>query len=329
MRVGLRKLLLTFISLVPLLRQRILLYYSSAFLSNNDKGDTMTFRERWLTAVDKNNSVLCAGLDPAEFNMGRGEKGLAEGVYLVDWALDYVEAVAPYCAALKPNTQYWKWDYAVLEEIAKNAQDMGLVVIEDAKYADIGSTNDAGLFQSEGIGVDAVTYSPFAGNMEEAVTQAHARDLGLISMCLMSNPEYEDEKNSLKPVVDADYNLPDVILTRGGTRYVKQYMKLAHDAEKYGVDALVIGAPSTKNHLTDDEISNARRYGGDKMLVLMPGVGAQGGEAEKIWAHFAPENVIVNVGRGLMFPNGSNTTNDEHAATAKHYQEMLNELRGV
>jgi len=68
----------------------------------------MKFLEKWLEAVNKKNSVLCAGLDPAEFEMERGEKGLPEGIDKKEWSLRYIEAVAPYCAAIKPNIQYWK-----------------------------------------------------------------------------------------------------------------------------------------------------------------------------------------------------------------------------
>ncbi|GAH49542.1 unnamed protein product, partial [marine sediment metagenome] len=68
----------------------------------------MPFRQKWLEAVEKKNSVLCAGLDPAEFNMGRRDKGLPEGVNKYGWAMRYIGAVAPFVAAIKPNLQYWK-----------------------------------------------------------------------------------------------------------------------------------------------------------------------------------------------------------------------------
>jgi len=68
----------------------------------------VSFREKWLAAVDKKNSVLCAGLDLADFEMGRGVEGLPSGVKKRDWTLAYIEAVAPHSAALKPNFQYWK-----------------------------------------------------------------------------------------------------------------------------------------------------------------------------------------------------------------------------
>lgn len=290
----------------------------------------MSFLEKWSEAVKKKDSVLCAGLDPAEFDMGRGEKGLAKGIKKKDWALRYLESVAPYCAAVKPNLQYWKEinDMSTLFDISMKAIELEMVVIDDSKLADIGSTNDAGIFYAKSKGADAVTFSPFAGNIEEANQQAEKRDdLGLISMCLMSNPEYEREKNKLVCIEGEEgYHRPDIILVEDKS-HVKQYIQLAHDANKYGLDGIVIGAPSDKNHICKEEIEKVKTYVNDDMLVLLPGVGAQGGEAGAIWEYFSKNNVIVNVGRALMLPNGSNSTPKEQAETAKQYQEMLNALR--
>ncbi len=290
-----------------------------------------TFREKWLAAVDHKGSVLCAGIDPAEHAMGRGDEGLPDGRDKRTWALSYVSAVAPYVAAVKPNSQYWKavGDEATLREINELAHSLDLVVIDDSKLADIGSTNDAGIFYAAQR-ADAVTFSPFAGNMEEAVGQAKKRSLGLISMCLMSNPEFKREKNKLVEVgaLERDYNGLDFVTFKADNRiFVPQYIQLAHDARTYGVDGVVIGAPSKKNHITDHEIDKIKYYVGDEMLVLLPGAGAQGGEVQAIWRYFDSNNVIVNVGRGLMFPNGSKSTPDEQASAANQYMEMTNELR--
>lgn len=288
----------------------------------------MNFLEKWLESVDEKDSVLCAGLDPAEFAMGRGEKGLPEGASKLSWATKYIRAVAPYCAAVKPNFQYFKaiGDIEALHSISVTAQGLGMLVIDDSKLADIGSTNDAGMFYAAQR-ADAVTFSPFAGNMKEAAKQAKNRDIGIITMCLMSNPEYEREKNKLVSVKrEESYNRPDLRMLEN-ILYVKQYIQLAHDIKAFGIDGVVIGAPSEKNHITNEEIATVKRYVGDNMLVLLPGVGAQGGEASEIWKYFDKDKVIVNVGRSLMFPNGSNSTPEEQAAKAKQYQEMLNELR--
>jgi len=295
----------------------------------------MSFREKWLAAVERSNSVLCAGLDPAEFEMGRGGKGLPEGVNKRDWALGYVEAVAPFCAAVKPNFQYWKdsGDVETLRTIYDFARGSGLVVIDDSKLADIGSTNDAGIFYATHR-ADAVTFSPFAGNLEEAAKQAHARGIGLISMVLMSNPEFDREKNKLVKITDPGWRNQDVqemmataFSPAKRKLFVPQYLQLARDAQDFGVDGVVIGAPSAKNHIRKEEIAAVRHYYDG--LVLLPGVGAQGGEAGAIWKYFGRDDVIVNVARDLMLPKGSNSSNEEQAETAKRYQMRLNRLRAA
>ena len=268
----------------------------------------------------------------------RKEKGLPKNVVKLKWAKDYIKAVAPYCAAIKPNIQYWKKqaggdsrrinDLDALVEIRQMAHARNMVVIEDSKLADIGSTNDAGVYHAQDKRMDAVTFSPFAGNMQEATQQAHARKLGLICMVLMSNLEYEREKNKWIDISDEYEEYPsDYRETIRGKAHVKQYMQLAHDAQKFEVDGIVIGAPSEKNHIKDYEIKNVREFVDDNMLVLLPGVGAQGGEASAIWKYFDKNNVIVNVGRSLMLPKGSNSTPKDQAETAKQYRDMLNKLR--
>lgn len=294
----------------------------------------MSFFGEWLEAVKRNNSVLCAGLDPAEFEMGRGDEGLPEGADLRDWSMRYIEAVAPYCAAVKPNLNYWVGPGKKIEDnhmwalmdIADLAAEKGMVSILDAKLADIGSTNDAGLYNHERKGFDAVTVAPYAGNLKQVAMQVRDRNIGAICMCLMSNEEYIRERNMLVPVDELTYRDSDIKVV-DGIRYVKRYIQLAHDASAFSLDAMVIGAPSKKNQMTEVEIANVRHYAGEDMLVLLPGVGKQGGEADAIWKHFSADRVIVNVGRDLMFPNGSNSTPEEQAAKAKYYQEMLNELR--
>ncbi len=240
----------------------------------------MAFIDKWLEAVDIKNSVLCAGLDPAEFKMGRGEKGLPEGADKREWSIDYLKAVAPYCAAIKININYWKneGDMKTLAEITEIAHSCNLVVIEDSKLADIGSTNDAGFYYAKEKSVDAVTFSPFSGNTKEAGEQARQRDLGIISMCLMSNPGYETEKNKLVPVLE-EYPYYFNVKFIDGVPYVKQYISLACKSRLYGLDGIVIGAPSPDNHITEQEIADVREYTRSDLLVLMPGVGAQGGEA--------------------------------------------------
>ncbi len=291
----------------------------------------MSFREKWLEAVKKKNSVLCAGLDPAEYEMEKGEKGLSDGTDKLGWAIDYIEAVAPYCAAIKPNIQFWKnlQDMEALYDISNLAKELNLVVIDDSKLADLDSTNEAGMYFAKQR-ADAVTLAPFAGNMGEAAKQAKKFDIGLITMCLMSNPKYEREKDKWVAVEGYEFgdNYKDSYKDSDVKGiHVRQYIQLAHDANAFGLDGIVIGAPSAKNHIKEKEIEKVRSYVSNEMLVLLIGVGAQGGKADIIWEYFDKDNVIVNVGRSLMFPNGSESTIEEQEAKAKEYKNKFNYLR--
>lgn len=297
---------------------------------------TQTFTEKWLETVERKNSPVCIGLDPADYEMERGDEGLPHGVDKLKWAGNYIRACAPFAAAVKPNIQYWKRDSDMedLYFIAQIAEENDLVIIEDSKLPDIGSTNDAGVYYAQDKGMDAITLACFAGNMKEAAEQCRKRGIGGIHMCIMSNPEYAREKLKLVPVGNdfTDYDSRDRIgidnqQTEERDFYVHQYIQLAHDARAFGLEGVVIGAPSGKNHITEKELETVRHYVGEKMLVLLPGVGKQGGEAGAIWKYFGKNNVIVNVGRAMMFPNGSNSTPAQQAEAAKHYQEMLNSLR--
>ncbi|MDO8467634.1 MAG: orotidine 5'-phosphate decarboxylase / HUMPS family protein [Nanoarchaeota archaeon] len=281
------------------------------------------FQQKYIERVQEGGSILCAGLDPAEYGSREGKDVLPKGVNKRDWALKYIEAVAPFCVALKPNTNYWEGidDVESLGEIVYLAHSKGLVVIEDSKRRDIGSTNDSGFCFTQDKAYDAVTFSPFAGNLEEAALQAHKRDLGLISMCIMSNPEFEKEKNSW---IEASYPIPAGVDLKliDDKLCVRKYVDIAKRSEAAGVDGLVIGAPSDKNHIKGYEIQNVSGiYNG---LILVPGVGAQGGEVDLLKKQFSRERLIVNVGRALMFPNGAGSTPKDQAEAAQAYNKMLN-----
>lgn len=320
----------------------------------------MTFTEKWLNKVGDTGSTLCAGLDPAVFEMGRGEKGLpkesSEKDARRDWCLRYLEAVAPFCAAVKPNVQYWKdpEGAALLDELCGVARDLGLLVVEDAKLADIGATNDAGIFTAMSR-AHAITIAPFAGNLEETVKNAKKRDpeFGIITMCLMSNPEYGKVKHSLVPLSE-DSETPlvnaasddsgdtledtvpgvaddakrgdlqrDDILECAGKQYLPWYLHQAWRAGKSGCDGIVVGAPSRENHIQEKEIRKIAQYLKEDQVVLCPGVGAQGGAPESLFRVFHRKRVMVNVGRGLMFPRGSLSTAEEQAEAARYYRQML------
>ncbi len=293
-----------------------------------------SFSVAWYEAVEEKNSILCAGVDPADCMMGRTDKGagLPAGTEKRDWVLRYIEAVAPFAAAFKPNIRYFggENDNELLMEMGAHAREKGMVFIQDSKEADIGETNDAGIFNAALRGAHAVTLAPFAGNMDEAAKQGADRGIGLIGMCLMSNPGYAKVKNRWVDVSDdiKSYDSSHLVDIKG-VPHTRLYMQLARDANRFGLAGIVLGAPSKTNHLTEDEVMDVANYYGKEGLILVPGIGAQGGEVTMLTKYFAGDRLIANVGRALMFPEPrkAHATSEDHAAAAKYYCDMLNSLR--
>lgn len=260
---------------------------------------TAGFRDKWLTAVDRKQSLLCVGLDPVEHGQRAGTT-LARGQNKLDWCLDFVKKVAPYAAAIKPNRNYLKdFSRTDMKTLNDAIHHHGMVSIDDSKLADIGDTNDAGIYHAACEGYDAVTYAPFPGNIKETQNFADRHTVGLIVLVLMSNPEYEIIKNA----------------TIGG---MKGFEYFATEVQRCGAAGVVIGAPSPKNHISLEEIRRVKDIIGSP-LVLVPGIGAQGGDLLPILRTYG-DHTIANVGRAILYA-------EDPAAEARQYQRMITDLR--
>jgi orotidine-5'-phosphate decarboxylase len=144
----------------------------------------------------------------------------------------------------------------------------------------------------------------------------------------MSNKQYEREKNMWVNVKDdaKGYDTIDVKMI-DDIPHVRRYQQLARDANRFGLAGVVVGAPSEKNHIKPEELEKVRQYFGEEGLILVPGIGAQGGEVTSLINYFGYNHIIANVGRGLMFSNGANTSPNEQAEAAKSYFVMLSKLK--
>src|SRR3989344_6140434 len=247
-----------------------------------------SFKDKWAAAVKQKNSLLCVGIDPQD----RDDK--------LQWCISIINAVAPHTSAVKVNRNYiLDLSRKETQELVNNIHKQNMIAIMDNKLSDIGSTNDAGFHHAAIEGFDAVTVSPFPGNIEEATAQAHAHNLGIIFLVLMSNPEYTMMKTA---TIDEK----------------KVYEHIAQQIKKCSADGIVIGAPSQTNHISVEEIKEVKRIIHD-CCILVPGIGAQGGDIKPLIELFS-DNVIANVGRVII--NAANPENE-----AKRYKEMLNRLR--
>ncbi|MFH1447377.1 MAG: orotidine-5'-phosphate decarboxylase [Candidatus Micrarchaeota archaeon] len=263
------------------------------------------FLEKYLTARNEKQSVLCVGIDPVSHFLNP-EKNSIDRHYFEDtpevdgmfnFCMDIIENVSDYCCAIKPNMQFvMPFSLDMYRKMNALAHKHGLVTILDNKLGDIGSSNKSSFYWVRQAGFDALTFSPFAGNISEASAGAHDAGVGLIVLTLMSNP-------------DSKYFMRESSV--GGTT---GYSWIAQQIGKTNADGAVVGATHTKK----EEVMEIRKGIGNDAVILIPGVGAQGGDLSETIDAFG-RNILVNVGRSVIYSQNPNET-------AKKYNGMVNRL---
>lgn len=267
------------------------------------------FLEKWNTVKNEKKSNICAGLDPAIYDMKRGKKGLLDGIDKLKWSLDFVAAIAPYVSVIKLNIGYWMsiGDLKFLEKIVEEIKERKIVSIADSKIADLGSTSDAWIYSYKKMGFDAVTVAPFAGNIEELIESGKKNDIAIISMGLMSNPGYKSEMT---------------FVNNNGEKLWKNRVDRAISS---GVDGLVVGGTFTREN--EDFMDFIKITNDSDIIYLVPGIGFQGGKIQKfLKSGIDYKRCMISSSRDIMFPNGSSSTNDMQAHAAKSLRDDFNKL---
>jgi len=253
------------------------------------------FLKKYLRIREEKNSVLCIGLDPALPKLRKDNvisvdyKADTPSETIMNFCLDIIEKTSSSACAFKLNSQYilFYLNSEHLKELNQKIHDYGSISIIDHKLSDIGSSNKAGIYSAKEGGFDAITFSPFAGNIRESTEECHSQGLGIFVLTLMSNPEANIQKE----------------FRQDGTPLYEWVLREAKEA-----DGLVVGL--TEN-VTDREIQRIREMAGDKIL-LCPGIGVQQGSIEKI-----PQgNSLINVGRGIIYSGNP-------ARKAKEFRQLL------
>ncbi|MDA8597015.1 orotidine 5'-phosphate decarboxylase [Candidatus Pacebacteria bacterium] len=266
------------------------------------------FQAKWHNVRERQGSNIIAGVDPAVFAIGHGEGGLEKGGDLFDWAQAFIEATAPYVAGFKFNQAFFQGadQRTLLQGLVKAVQDLELLTISDNKFADIGNTNDAWIHYNRSLGFDAVTFAPYAGNVEAGIQSGHEQDIGICTLGLMSNPEYQSEMYFTDP--------------ESGESLWHARIRRALEA---GADCTVVGGTYTSESAELAQLVALTKD--SELLYLVPGIGAQGGTVESFLASgIPPEKCLISSSRGLMFPHGSESTPEAQAAAAKTLRDSFN-----
>lgn len=264
------------------------------------------FRE--LLAV--RNSILCIGLDPAV--VGQRRENVIPQRYMNDakgdrnearlkFCLDIIDQTADFAIAAKPNEQYLRgFSEEHQRKLVAYIHEHGLLAIYDCKLGDIGDTAESNLFWMHEWGYDAITVHTQPGNLGQITTIAHSYSppIGTIAITLMSNLE------AIKYMKEC----------RLGERPV--YLLIAEEVKLTGTDGCVVGATG---HVTEEEIRTIRTECGDDKVFLVPGVGAQRGDPEKV-IRAGGKHILINVGRDIIY-------SDNPRNRAEYYCTLFNKLR--
>jgi orotidine-5'-phosphate decarboxylase len=223
----------------------------------------MTFLEQLQGAERQNGSMLCVGLDPEPGKFPAGMKGDADKIF--DFCAQIVDATVDLAISFKPQIAYFAAHRAedqlekLMEHMRRNAPHVPVIL--DAKRGDIGATAEQYAIEAfERYGADAVTLSPFMGfDSVQPYLKHHGK--GAFLLCRTSNPGGDDLQNQRLASVE------------GQPLLYEHVAKLAQGPWNLnGQLGLVVGATYPA------EIERVRTLA-PTLPLLIPGVGAQGGDA--------------------------------------------------
>jgi orotidine-5'-phosphate decarboxylase len=265
----------------------------------------MTFTEQLRTAERINGSLLCVGLDPEPAKFPASMQGDVSKIY--DFCAAIVDATADLVIAFKPQIAYFAAHGAeaqlerLMEHMRRTAPQVPIIL--DAKRGDIGSTAEQYAKEAfERYGADCVTLSPFMGfDSVQPYLKYHGK--GAFLLCRTSNPGGDDLQNQ---------RLADLA---GQPTLFEHIASLVQGPWNLnGQLGLVVGATRPA------EIERVRAVA-PTVPLLIPGVGAQGGDAvATVKAGYRAANgettapIVVNSSRAVLY--ASSGADFAHAARA-------------
>jgi orotidine-5'-phosphate decarboxylase len=280
----------------------------------------MTFLDMLRGAEQRNGSLLCVGLDPDPARFPGALRGDASRIH--DFCAAIVDATADLAIAFKPQIAYFAAHRAEdqLERLIAHIRRAAphVPVILDAKRGDIGSTAEQYAIEAfERYGADAVTLSPFMG-FDSVEPYLRREGKGAFLLCRTSNPGGDDLQNQSLASVS------------GQPRMYEHIAQLAQGPwNRNGQLGLVVGATYPS------ELERVRALA-PSVPLLIPGVGAQGGDAQATvraaWRGDAAQTtgpVVVSSSRAILYASSG----DDFAAAARQEamrtRDVLHAARAV
>lgn len=273
----------------------------------------MDFKSKLSEAAKRNNSLLCVGLDPDYDKLPAGIKQSGQSLFEFNKAI--IDATADLVCIFKPNSAFY--EAAGAEGIAQLKKTCDYIsekypdipILLDFKRGDIGNTNDYyARFAFDYLGADAITIQPYMGR-EANGSFLKYKDKGIFVLCRTSNPgsgEFQD----LEPVGNKLY---EIVATQVSRQWNQD-----------GNCHLVVGATYP------GELATIRAIIGDAMVILAPGIGAQGGDVEasvKAGVNSRGEGLAINSSRGIIYASSGDDFAEAARAEAQKLRDRINKYR--
>lgn len=270
----------------------------------------MHFMQSLQQAWTRNDSLVCVGLDPEPAKFPAHLRGNPDAVF--EFCRAIVDATADMVCTFKPQIAHFaalRAEDALERLIAHiHQQHPGVPVILDAKRGDIGSTAQHYVTEAfDRYGADAVTLNPYLGR-DSVQPFLDRADKGVILLCHTSNPGAAD-------LQDLDVG--------GKPLYQHVAQIIARDWNTHGNCALVTGAT------WPEQLGEVRALVGG-MPLLVPGIGAQGGDVEAVVRHgrnsdgsgllISSSRAILYAGNGEDFAEAARTATQELRDTINRYR---------
>jgi len=270
-------------------------------------------------AAQRHDSLLCVGLDPDPARLPGDWRGDARRLF--DFCAAIVDATHDLACAFKPQIAYFAAQRAEdqLERLVAHIRAVApaVPVILDAKRGDIGATAEQYAREAfERFDADAVTLSPYMGfDSIEPFLSWQGR--GAILLCRTSNPGGDELQ--AQPLAGDDGSGHE----HGQERVYERVARLAAGPwNRNGQLGLVVGATYPA------ELARVRELA-PTLPLLVPGVGAQGGDAAAVvragWRPDAP--LVVNSSRALLYASGGANYAAAARAAARATRDALNGAR--
>ncbi len=271
----------------------------------------MDFKARLKQAWQTADSMVCVGLDPQLDRLPASIRRQPQPMLAFNKCI--IEATAAHACSYKPQFAY----YAAENRLDELRQTIAFIrshaphclIILDAKRGDIGSTAEQ--YAREAFDVydaDAVTINPYMGG-DTLLPFTRLREKGVIVLCKTSNPGSSE--------------LQDLQLENGHPLYMEVARRAASDWNTNDNIALVVGATYPR------DLANIRGAIGD-MPLLVPGIGAQGGDLRAtLEAGLAEDGwgLMINSSRGIIHASSGEDFAQAAEAAAVALKESCNAIR--